>query len=314
MDKRVEAGKPLTVQPSMTLAQMRERFATEDACKAFIRDSRWPDGVVKCPRCGNRRVYELKARPWHWQCESCKEGRSYRFSVLKGTIFENTKYPLRTWFEIGYLMCQSKKGISALQIHRQIGSGDYRTAWYICQRLRAAMQNETFRQLVGEVEVDETLIGGKEKNKHYWKKDHETWKRGKRGSAGKTTVIGAISRKGSVVAKMIDEAGFDTFDKFVHEAVSDKVSLVATDENPGYRHLKKEGYPHQTVNHARYEYVRGNIHTNTIEGFWSLLKRGIMGNYHKVSRKYLPLYVNEFAFRYNNRKNPDIFEQLLSSV
>lgn len=306
MDTKVEAGKPLTTQPSMTFAELRERFKTEDDCKAFIQAARWPNGVL-CPRCGNDKVYALKKRPWHWQCQKCAK-HGYRFSLTTGTVFENTKYPLRTWFEVGYLMCQSKKGISALQIHRQIGSGDYRTAWFICHRLRAAMKNEEFTKLIGEVEADETWIGGKDKNRHYWRRSHAQGPH----LSNKTMVIGAIARKGNVVCQMIEEAGFDTLDKFVREAVSDKVSLVATDEHYGYRHLKK-GLPHQVVNHSKYEYVRGNVHTNSIEGFWALLKRGIVGTYHQVSREHLPLYLNEFSFRYNERKNPDIFEKLISS-
>ncbi len=145
----------------MTLAQLRQRFKTEDDCKAFIKASRWPDGV-RCPRCGNDKLTELKKRPWHWQCRACAKN-GYRFSVTTGTVFENTKYSLRTWFEVGYLMCQSKKGMSALQIHRQIGSGDYRTAWYICHRLRAAMENDEFKRLTGTVEIHETYIGGFER-------------------------------------------------------------------------------------------------------------------------------------------------------
>jgi transposase-like protein len=132
--------------------------------------------------------------------------------------------------------------------------------------------------------------------------------------SNKTMVIGAISRKGNVVAQMIEEAGFDTLQNFVKEAVSKKLTLMATDENPAYRHLGAHGFVHKTVNHSQEQYVVGAIHTNTIEGFWSLLKRGIVGTYHKVSRNYLPLYLNEFTFRYNNRENPDIFRELLSRV
>lgn len=304
MDKKVEAGKPLTTKPSMTLAQVRQRFQTEDDCKAFIRDSRWPEGV-RCPRCGNDKVYTLK-QAWKWQCHKCAP-KGYRFGVLTGTIFENTKYPLRTWFEVGYLICQSKKGISALQIHRQIGSGEYRTAWYMVHRFRAAMQNDEFKQLVGVVEVDETGLGGKDKNRHANKKQHI------RGMSGKTTVIGAISRKGNVVCQMIENTSAETLNGFVRKVVSGSVDLVATDEHLGYDRLRSAGFPHETVTHSEGEYVRGKVHTNSIESFWALLKRGVVGTYHNVSKDYLPLYLAEFSFRHNERRNPDIFQKLISS-
>ncbi len=308
MDKQKKPPKPLTVKPSITLAKMMGQFASEDACKAYIRDLRWPDGV-RCPRCQDARIHEVTKKPFHWQCRKCNKN-GYRFSVITGTIFENTKFPLVTWFQVAYLMCQSKKGMSALQIHRQMGTGSYETAWYMCTRLRAAMKNETFEQLIGEVEADETWIGGKDKWRHYSKRSHAQGGH----LSNKTMVIGAISRKGNVVAQMIEEAGFNTLENFVRETVSNKVSLMATDENPGYRHLGADGFVHKTVNHSQYQYVVGAIHTNTIEGFWSLLKRGIVGSYHKVSREYLPLYLNEFAFRYNHREDPDIFRALLSRV
>jgi transposase-like protein len=306
MDKKVTAGKPLTTQPSMTLAQLRERFKKEDDCKAFIRAARWPNGV-RCPRCGNEKVAELAKRPWHWQCRQCAKN-GYRFSVTTGTVFENTKYPLRTWFEVGYLICQSKKGISALQIHRQIGSGDYRTAWFMCHRLRAAMKNEEFRKLTGKVEIDETYVGGKNANRPLSKR----FELKGRGAVGKTTVIGAISRKGNVVAKVIENTSTATMTRFVRQTVDSKVDLVATDEGAGYKRLAPE-FPHQTVDHKALEYVRGEVHTNNIESFWSLLKRGVIGTFHNVSKDYLPLYLNEFAFRHNERQNPDIFEKLISS-
>ena len=137
-------------------------------------------------------------------------------------------------------------------------------------------------------------------------------KRGYMGIAGKTEVIGAIARKGNVVCQMVEDADFKTYDNFVRNTVSNKVSLIATDESYRYRHLQRQGYPHQIVTHKDEEYVRGSVHTQTIESFWSLLRRGIMGSYHKVSKAYLPLYLAEFMFRHNNRKNPDVFTELLS--
>ena len=200
-------------------------------------------------------------------------------------------------------MLTSKKGISALQIHRMMGFGSYRTAWSMCHRVRAGLANEEFRKLMGVVEVDETFVGGDDNNRHFDKK------KGSRG--GKSIVIGAVQRKGNVVARVINRADWTTLEEFVRMAVSNKVSLLATDEHHGYRHLGEES--HGRVKHSAKQYVMGAIHTNTIEGFWSILKRGIVGSFHKVSAKYLPLYVAEFQFRYNNRLNADILAQRLVS-
>lgn len=304
MDIRVEAGEP-KITRQMTLAEFDRMFPDETACKAYLKAQRWPDGVVKCPRCGNEKVYVGKARPWTWECKKCGAGKSaYRFSIIAGTIFENTNYPLLIWFKVLYLMLTSKKGISALQIHRMIGSGSYRTAWFMCHRLRASMHDPDFQQLMGIVEVDETQIGGKQKNRHA--NVRAKYSGGGSAHTGKTTVIGAISRKGNVVCKIIENATAETLSHFVEDTVADKVTLIATDEWGGYRDLK-HFYPHQTVDHGAREYVRGSVHTNNIENFWSLLKRGVIGTYHNVSAKYLPLYLAEFQFRFNNRKNSDIF-------
>jgi transposase-like protein len=284
------------INRAMTLKEHETMFPDEDSCKKYLMDKRWPNGP-KCPRCGNEKVYEL-SRAWHWQCRDCG---GYRFSVLVGTIFENTNYPLQVWFKVIFFMLSSKKGMSALQIHRMIGTGSYSTAWYMCHRVRAGLTDVEFRKLVGFVEVDETFVGGKGKNKHKDKRG------GGRGPSGKTPIIGAVSRKGKVVARVIKNVDAETLDRFVRETVSDKVSLLSTDDFPGYRDLDK-WFKHGVVHHKDGEYVVGSIHTNTIEGFWSLIKRGIVGTFHKVSRKYLQLYVAEFEFRYNNRKNPDIFE------
>jgi len=285
----------------MTIPQWEAAFPTDDACKAYLTKNRWPVGV-RCPRCGSDHVFELKTMAFKWECMDCGEGVSYRFSVLVGTVFENTNVGLRQWFRVIHTMLTSKKGVSAHQIYRTMGFGSYRTAWYMCHRIRAALVDKEFRKLMGIVEVDETYIGGKDKNKHW---DKRSGHGGGEGS-GKEIVIGAAQRKGKVVARVIENTRTETFEQFVREAVSTDCSLLSTDEHSAYRRLSKD-YPHHAVRHQAKQYVVGAIHTNTIEGFWSIMKRGIMGTFHKVSRKYLPLYVAEFEFRYNNRSNPDIF-------
>ena len=284
--------------------QMTERefetrfpFGDEDACKAYLKARRWPDGV-HCPRCGNSKVYDLQSRKWHWQCTQCAPGGNtgYRFSVIAGTIFENTNKSLREWFKVVHLMLTSKKGISALQIQRQMGFGSYKTAHGMCHKIRSALM-QPLEKLVGIVELDETYIGGKNTNRHWDKK---------KGWDDKTPIIGAVQRKGNVVARVLDRVTSQNVLDFVNEAVSNKVSLLATDSWPGYSdYLRK--FPHGMVDHHKHQYVIGAVHTNTIEGFWSIFKRGVVGTFHKMSAKYMPLYVAEFQFRYNNRFNPDMF-------
>jgi transposase-like protein len=289
----------------MKFSDLVARFQTEDDCKTYLAECRWPDGV-HCPRCGNAKVWAVKSRPFHWLCKGCNKN-GYRFSVITGTIFENTKYPLVEWFKVAFLMYHSKKGMSARQIHRMIGMSSYETAWYMCHRIRAAMQNSEKGMLLGVVEVDETFVGGKAYNRHGGRSG------GGRGGigSGKVPVVGAISRRGKIVARVIDTVSADVLGRFVRETVSDKVELIVTDEWTGYRNVKYE-YPHAVVRHTKGEYVRGVIHTNTIEGFWSLFKRGIIGNYYKISKTYMPLYVSEFEFRHNMRGTEDPFREIIA--
>jgi transposase-like protein len=293
----------------MTLAEFDALFPDEQSCWTYLLLRRWPSGP-RCPRCNNEHVYESTARPWHWQCKQCgKNNRSpYRFSLKTGTIFEETKKPLLTWFKVLHLMVTSKKGISAHQIFRLIGSGTYETAWYMCMRLRAGMKDPDFRQLMGVVEVDETFVGGKDKNRHANRKTHLSGGE----KSGKVGVIGAISRKGNVVCRIIENTDTVTLDSFVRQVIGETSDLVATDEHSGYRLLKPSGIPHASVSHGQGEYVRGIVQTNNIESFWALLKRGVMGTYHHISKKYLPLYLNEFEFRFNNRSEADIFGKAIA--
>jgi IS1 family transposase len=321
-----------------TISEFDKQFGTDEDCKRFLTAMRWPDGVI-CPRCKSKdKVYALKARPFHWVCKSglnsidslgqpvtCDNRNGYRFSVITHTIFQDTKVKLNIWFKVGFLMLTSKKGMSALQVHRVIfgeeSTHDYHTTWFMCMRWRSAMAGDMYQPLTGVVEIDETYIGGKDRNRHKDKRSADMRRKAVRTSPfrkpgdavgyGKVGVIGAIERKGNVVAKVIGSIDAPTLAGFARRATDEKVSLVMTDENPSYRNIGKGA--HESVNHSQGEYVRGEIHTNNIESFWALLKRGVVGSYHNVSKKYLPFYLNEFSFRFNNRKNPDMFADLITT-
>jgi len=303
----------MTTIHQMTFREFEKGFPDEPACHAYLTTHRWPDGEIVCPRCGlSERVKPMRTMPFKWQCYNCAP-TGYRFSVIAGTIFENTNKPLRDWFRVIHLMVTAKKGISALQVHRMMGFGSYRTAWYMCHRVRAGLADEKFRQLMGIVEVDETFIGGDLGNKHRRVRSELKRKHGVRArNVNKSIVAGAIQRGGSVVARVVENVSAPVLQAFVREAVSNRVSLICSDEWQAYRGLKRD-FLHQAVSHKRGQYVVGAIHTQTIEGFWSLVKRGMVGTFHKVSAKYLPLYIAEFQWRYNNRLNDDIFGAAISA-
>jgi transposase-like protein len=282
----------------MNLADLVEQFGSNDRCREYLEHLRWPDGV-KCPRCDSASVSYIKTRK-QFDCNRCRK----RFSVLAGTIFQDSKLPLWKWFAAVYLMCESKKGISALQIKRMLKIGSYETAWYLCHRIRAAMVEANPEPLDGTVEVDETYIGGKVR---FHKRGQEGYRK------NKTVVMGAIERDGQLRVRALPMTHITrkAAERFILDNVSSNVEAIYTDEAPLYNWLWERGIEHETVAHGRDEWVRGHVHTNTVESAWSLFDRAVLGSYHKLSKKHLQAYLDEFAFRFNNRENTHLFRDTI---
>ena len=282
----------------MNLLTLFDRFDCDDKCRKYLEALRWPNGVA-CTRCGDMAVSEIEGRG-QWACLSC----GYQFSVTAGTIMHDSHLPLRKWFAAVYLMCESKRGISANQMMRTLGIGSYRTAWYLCHRIREAMGNDPLSgpTLVGVVEVDETLIGGKIKGKGRAYKGNKTW------------VAGAIQRGGNVRIERIPDVKRRTLHGFIARAVKDEAEAIYTDELKSYLGIGDADTRHETVNHSAEQWVIGDVHTNGIEGVWSLFKRSIVGTFHKMSVKHMDRYLEELEWRFNNRDNPHIFRDTLARI
>jgi len=267
-------------------------------------EQRHPGSIAPCSYCKVERKHHRISSKKAWACDYC----GTYISPMAGTIFEKSRTPLRLWFYAMYLMSSTRCGISAKQIQRETGV-TYKTAWRMFKQIRTLM-SEDIRLEGSSVEGDETYIGGKSRNKHIGKRGG--WGR----SGDKTTVFGMVERGGRVVAKVTPDVKLKTIYPIIHERVL-PASIIYTDDFPVYDQLatKANGYDHRRINHSEKVYVMGDVHTNTIEGFWSLIKRGIGGTYHNVSAKYLQTYLDEYSFRYNRRNASEpMFVELLGRV
>jgi transposase-like protein len=280
------------MKEAMNLVELIQDFADENKCRAYLEALRWPNGP-QCLECGSKKVYRILKRN-QFVCDDC----SHQFSVTAKTIFHDTHLPLWKWFLATYLLCESRKGMSANQMKRQLDVS-YKTAWYLCHRIRAAMLEVAPDKLGGTVEIDETYVGAKTRR---WRRPrHE-----------KQVVIGIRQRNGDLRMIHAKDAKSATVREIINANIGSHVEVIMTDESAIYPWAldKMQGRIHKTINHSR-EYAHGDVHTNTVESAFSLLKRGIVGTWHKVSAKHLPAYLDEMVFRFNNRKNPFLFRDTM---
>jgi transposase-like protein len=276
----------------VNLIDINTMFPTEEKCRELLTRLRFPEGPL-CLRCKGP-VVELETEKQLFYCKDC----DYQFSVTAGSVFNDSHLPLVKWFAATLLLCEAKKGMSACQIQRTLGIGSYKTAWYLCHRIRHAMAQTDKPMLDGKVEMDTTYIGGEIRGKgHIAKNDN------------KEVVIGIRKRNGDLRFFHAQDAKSGTLANYVRENISEDVEVIFTDDHvANIVAMRKAGRKnHKTINHSKGSYVVGDIHTNTVESAFSLLKRGITGTWHKLSAKHLPAYLEEMTFRFNRRKNSDLF-------
>lgn len=282
---------------AMNLVALVENFGSEEKCRAYLETLRWPTGPA-CTRCGSVSVSRIEKRN-QFDCNSCR----YQFSATSGTIFHDSHLPLWKWFLATYMIIESKKGISANQVKRTLNVS-YKTAWYLCHRIRATMTETNPTMLGGTVEADETYVGGKIRGRS-------------NRLSNKTMVMGVVERGGKV---RLTSGGKDEKElyrqlahRFLKQHVRPDAERLITDQHPAYQGFADADTKHETVNHEK-EWVHGDVHTNTVESVWSLFKRSILGSYHKISVKHIDAYLDELEWRFNNRKNPYLFRDTLKRL
>jgi transposase-like protein len=268
-----------------------QKFPDEESARKFFESRRWGSNPA-CGHCGSENVAECKGhKPMPYRCRSCRK----HFSVRTGTVLAESRLPLQKWLLAIYMLTSARKGIPSTQMARELGITQ-KSAWFLAQRIREAWLKDTGNNLGGTVQVDETYVGGKERNKH----SSQKLKAG-RGTVGKAPVLGIRDEAGKIRAAPIPDTKGSTLKSFIHSHV-DEGATVVSDQHAGYVGIEEDGYQHIRINHSVGEYVRGKAHTNGIESFWALLKRGHYGVYHYMSKKHLHRYVKEFSFRHNTTK------------
>jgi transposase-like protein len=280
----------------MDIRKINAKFSSDEDCLKYIQDMRWPDGVIRCPDCGCKDVKRIERtatkkgrnkRGWFFLC--CEKTCHNQFSPTSGTLFHDTHLPLIVWFHAIMLVLNAKKGISAAQLQRDLGIGGYKTAWYLNHRIREAMREGSLPMLGGIVEIDETYLGGKSRG------HADKFK-------SKDMVMGLRERKGRVRYISANDKSAETWKRIVAANLkASEVQYVMTDESSSAVSVLKNTGKHQFVRHSAGEYVRGIVHTNSVESAFSLLKRGLVGTFHQLSVKHLQKYLNEFSYRFNRR-------------
>lgn len=276
-----------------SIIELASKYDSRDKCLDLLERLRWPDGPA-CPRCSCRRTYPIQSRRVH-ECKDCR----YQFSATTGTVMHSSRLSLTKWILAAALLSNGRKGVSACQVARDLHV-TYKTAWYLCHRLRRAMRDQGWlAKFSGICEIDETYVGGRRRGK-----------RG-RGAAGKTPVVGVRDRSGKVRMQAVPDVTGRSIGKVLREYVEMDAEMVVADQLNSYDQLASE-FTMERINHTR-EYVRGKIHTNGIESVWAILKRQIVGTHHKISRQYLPMYLAEISYRYNHRHDPMLFLRVLAN-